>query len=161
MRAVCGVFLLTLLAICGYIGAGRESVQTVSVAVSRESYILEEMSADSLQAASQQLKLEREREIALLQQVVASEAADAKTKADALAQMTGIAQRMELEAQTEAVLEEMGMSGALAVCGAQMMTIITGYENIANDADKMRMLDAVCGMTGYAAGDIKIILTKK
>ena len=55
----------------------------------------------------------------------------------------------------------MGISGAKAVSGAQLLTLLIPYDGISDEADKTRILDAVCGISGLNAGSIKIILTKK
>ena len=160
-RGVGGILLLTLLAVCGYIGTRQENVQTVSVAVTRQSYPLEEFTVDSVQDAAMRLQLERDEELSLLREVAQNSGADVQTKADALAQMADIAERMEYEAQVDACLAQMGLNDAHAVCGAQMMTIMLPYASDVDDAQKVRVIDAVCSLTGFDAGDIKIIITKK
>ena len=72
-----------------------------------------------------------------------------------------IAARMETEAQCEACLVQMGFSGASAVSGAQLLTLLVPYDEITGEADHNRILDAICGVSGLDAGSVKIILTKK
>ena len=161
LRGLGGLMLLALLAACGYMGSRQQETQTVSVAVTRQSYALESESADAAQDAAARLMAERNSELALLREVIASGETDGQTRKDALAQMNDIAARMEYEAQTVACLEQMGLEDVAAVCGAQMLTILAPYDHITTDAEKTRVIDAVCSLTGFEAGDIKIILTKK
>ena len=86
---------------------------------------------------------------------------DASTRANAMAQLAQIAARMETEAQSEACLGAMGISGSAAVSGAQLLTLFIPYGEISEESDKTRILDAVCGVSGIEAGSVKIILTKK
>lgn len=161
LRIVGGAALLAILALCGYAGAKTQAPRTVSVAVTRQDYPMESWTEDSAMTARERLQREREEELAMLTGVEESEAADAQTKANALAQIAQIVQRMETEAQTEACLEEMGFKNCVVFSGAQTLHILTPYENIEAEAEKNRMLDAACSLTGYDAADIKIILTKK
>ena len=161
-RTACCAMLLTLLAVCGYMGAsGTEAAQTVSVPVVRQTLSQEQVSASSLEEIRARLKAEREAELALLDSVLADPSATASTKDSALLQKTQIAARMESEAQAVATLEMMGFSDVAAVCGAQMMTIITPPEQVQQEQDRARMIDAVCTQTGMGAESVKIILTKK
>lgn len=161
-RTACCAMLLTLLAVCGYMGAsGPEAAQTVSVPVVRQTLAQEQIGASSMEEIRAQLKAEREAEIALLDSVLSDPSAAASTKDSALLQKTQIAARMESEAQAIATLEMMGFSGVAAVCGAQMMTIITPPEQVQQEQDRARMIDAVCTQTGMGAESVKIILAKK
>ena len=69
-RGLCGASLLLMLGISGYIGTRERALQAVSVPVSRVSYVVEENEEDSFERASEKLRAEREREVALLQKVV-------------------------------------------------------------------------------------------
>ena len=161
-RTACCAMLLTLLAVCGYMGAsGPEAAQTVSVPVVRQTLAQEQISASTMEEIRAQLKAEREAEIALLDSVLSDPSAAASTKDSALLQKTQIAARMESEAQAIATLEMMGFSGVAAVCGAQMMTIVTPPEQVQQEQDRARMIDAVCTQTGMGAESVKIILAKK
>lgn len=160
-RAICGALLLALLAACGFIGANQQPTKTVSVATTRTILTTEEIEASSVVDASAQLAADREREIALLDEVLANEQTDAATRENALSQKTQIAERMENEAQTLACLRYMGFEEVAVVCGAQMMTVIVPYESVVAETDRTRLIDAVCSQTGFAADSVKIILSKK
>lgn len=158
VRGISCVLLLALLAVCGYIGAGNtEKPQTVSVAMTRETIT----PTDSAQGADERLAAQRQEEIDMLQGVIDNPQTDESTRQSALAQVTQIAERMELEAQAVACLEQMGFSGVSAVCGAQMMSLILPYDDIKSGDDQIRIIDAVCGQTGFSPDSVKIILTKK
>ena len=159
LRGVFCALLLALLAVCGYVGAGRTPERTVSTAVTR--ITLPEPSADDAQDAALRLRSQRQEEIALLQSVLDSGGTDAGTRQSALSQLAQIAARMETEAQCEACLVQMGFSGASAVSGAQLLTLLVPYDEIPGEADHTRILDAICGVSGLDAGSVKIILTKK
>ena len=159
MRGVLCALLLALLAVCGYVGAGREQTHTVSAAATRVA--LPEQTQDDALDAAERYRAQRSEEIALLEGVLAREDVDAETRDNAAAQLAQIAGRMETEAQCEACLGAMGINGAKAVSGAQLLTLLIPYDEISDEADKTRILDAVCGISGLDAGSIKIILTKK
>ena len=159
LRGVFCALLLALLAVCGYVGAGRTPDRTVSTAVTRVT--LPEPSADDAQDAALRLRSQRQEEIALLQSVLDSGGTDAGTRQSALSQLAQIAARMETEAQCEACLAQMGFSGASAVSGAQLLTLLVPYDEITGEEDHTRILDAICGVSGLDAGSVKIILTKK
>ena len=159
MRGVACALLLALLAVCGYIGAGREQTQTVSAAVTR--ITLPEQTQDDAQDAAERLMAQREQEIALLRSVLEQPDAGSQTRDAAMAQLAQLTVRMETEAQCEACLREMGYEGAYAVSGAQLLTLFIPYDKIKEEPDKSRILDAVCGISGLDAGSVKIILTKK
>ena len=112
MRGVACALLLALLAVCGYIGAGREQTQTVSAAVTR--ITLPEQTQDDAQDAAERLMAQREQEIALLRSVLEQPDAGSQTRDAAMAQLTQLTVRMETEAQCEACLREMGYEGAYA-----------------------------------------------
>ena len=160
-RSILGIVLLSLLAICGVMGLGGEAVQTVGLPVSRTDYEMSALQTDSMESARVRLAREREREIEMLRGVAESEASDDVLRRDALAQIAEVAGRMELETQIEACLAEMGYALALPVCSAQGITIICPGGSVDREEDRLRMIDAVCSVSGYEAGDIKIILTKK
>jgi len=159
-RRVMGMFLLSLLAVCGYLGTMHDAVQTVSVPVSRIQYEGSTPVLNSVESASERLNHERVREMELLKRVADSEDSDAVLRQDALEQIAQVAERMEVEARVQACLTEMGIKRALPVSGAQGMTIICPEESIEGNADRLRIIDAVCSVSGYEARDIKIILTK-
>lgn len=162
LRAALCALLLTLLAVCGYAGASRGGVRAVSVPVVYST--LETGAASgtktSPEAIRARLSEQRRQEMELLESVIDGDAADEATRTSALAQRTELARRMECEASAEAVLEGMGFSGAISVCGAQVMTLILRQEQAQTQADRLRALDAVSAQTGTAAEEIKIILAK-
>lgn len=159
-RSVLGMLLLSLLAVCGYMGSEKESVQTVSVSVSRTQYEMSELGEDTIESARDHLNQERENEMELLKSVADNEEADAEHRQDALEQIAQVAARMEIEAQVKACLMEMGIEKALPVLGAQGLTIFCTKDSLGEELDRLRIIDAVCGVSGYEARDIKIILTK-
>lgn len=159
MRSVFCALLLALLAVCGYVGAGREQTHAVSVAATRVT--LPEQTQNDALTAAERYRAQRAEEIALLEGVLAREDADAQTRGNATAQLAQIAGRMEIEAQSEACLDAMGVNGARAVSGAQLLTLFIPYDEISEESDKTRILDAICGVSGLDAGSVKIILTKK
>ena len=159
MRGVLCALLLALLAVCGYVGAGREQTHTVSAAATRVA--LPEQTQDDALDAAERYRAQRSEEIALLEGVLAREDVDAETRDNAAAQLAQIAGRMEIEAQSEACLDAMGVNGAQAVSGAQLLTLFIPYDEISEESDKTRILDAICGVSGLDAGSVKIILTKK
>ena len=114
-----------------------------------------------MESARVRLARERDKEIEMLRGVAESEASDDVLRRDALAQIAEVAGRMELETQVEACLAEMGYAQALPVCSAQGITIICPGGSVGKEEDRLHMIDAVCSVSGYEAGDIKIILAKK
>lgn len=161
-RGACCAMLLALLGVCGYMGASREeSTQAVSVPITQKTLTQQEIAAASMEEIRGRLEEEREAEIALLDSVLADTSASVATKDSALSQKTQIAARMENEAQTVAALEMMGFRDVAAVCGAQTMTVITPAENVQEEIDRTRMIDAVVSQTGMSAESVKIILLKK
>lgn len=159
MRSVWCALLLALLAVCGYVGARREQTRTVSAAATRVT--LPEQTQDDALDAAERYRAQRAEEIALLEGVLARENVDAGTRGSASAQLAQIAARMETEAQCEACMAAMGVNGARAISGAQLLTLLIPYDEISEEADKTRILDALCGVSGLDAGSVKIILTKK
>jgi len=159
-RSVLGMILLSLLAVCGYMGTAQEPVRAVSVSVSRTLYEMEELEADTLESARVRLNQERENELQLLKSVADNEGSDGVLRQEALDQIAQIAGRMEIEAQVQACLIEMGFEKALPVSGAQGMTVICSSGSMEEETDRLRIIDTVCSVSGYEARDIKIILTK-
>lgn len=129
MRLVCGAFFLALLGVCGYIGAERTHVQSVvSLPVTRVELEGEAVGGSSITQIRERLNRQREEELTLLDRVIADAGTDSAAKEDALSQKTQIVRRMETEAQMTAVLEGMGAENALAVCGAQGVTLLIPQE---------------------------------
>jgi len=160
-RGILGMVLLSLLAVCGYMGTQNEVTQTVSVSGSRARYETDMLEMESLESARKRLNRERETELEILQSVAESENSDDALRRNALEQLTVIAGRMELEGRLMACLEEMGYDQALPVLGAQGMTVICPSGSLNKEEERLRVINAVCGVSGYEARDIKIILTKK
>ncbi|MBP3655315.1 MAG: hypothetical protein J6K32_01310 [Clostridia bacterium] len=105
----------------------------------------------------QRLDAEREKEIGLLEAVLAGDGAEAKE--NAAAQKEELLRRMETEAQARFILDGLGAASAVC-CGAGMITVF--LEEIAGtDTEQMvRLHEAVCSQTGMAADNVKIILVK-
>ena len=100
-------------------------------------------------------------ELALLDGVIADAGGNSAAKEAALAQKTQIAERMEREAQMTAILEGMGAEGALAVCGAQGVTLLVPQTFGMDENARNRLLNAVGGQSGSETAQLKIILIKK
>ncbi len=126
LRVFCGVMLLALLGVCGYAGSARTKnvPSAVSLPVIRTELEGDAIGGGSIAEVRARLNRQREEELALLDGVIADAGGDSAAKEAALAQKTQIAERMEREAQMTAVLEGMGAEGALAVCGAQGVTLL-------------------------------------
>lgn len=157
-RAVGGFFLLALLAVCGFAGASRGSVQSVSVPVERQ--VLGEEWTGQTVSSAERLALDRQEEIQMLDSVIENADADQATRQNALAQKAQLAGRMELEAQARACLSEMGYEDAQVVCGAQVMTILLPSASIADTQASARVISAVSDQTGCEPQNVKIILTR-
>ena len=141
LRVFCSVMLLALLGVCGYAGSAR--TKNVPSAVSLP-VIRTEMEGDAIGGGS-----------------IADAGGDSAAREAALAQKTQIAERMEREAQMTAVLEGMGAEGALAVCGAQGVTLLVPQTFGMDENARNRLLNAVGGSSGSETAQLKIILIKK
>lgn len=142
LRVFCSVMLLALLGVCGYAGSAR--TKNVPSAVSLP-VIRTELEGDAIgggSIAEVRARLNRQRE-------------------EELAQKTQIADRMEREAQMTAVLEGMGAEGALAICGAQGVTLLVPQTFGMDENARNRLLNAVGGSSGSETAQLKIILIKK
>lgn len=159
--ALCAA-LLVLLAVCGYMGAGNMDAETaaVSVPVERTVLLSGEMSGETAADARERLADERAQELAMLESVIDSPRSDAATVKSALTQKTELVRRMEAEAQAEAVLAAMGVEGATAVCGAQMLTLILPEESARDETARAQVIGAASEQAGVAAESVKIILVK-
>ena len=160
LRVFCSVMLLTLLGICGYAGSARtKNVQSaVSLPVIRTELEGDAVGGGSIAEVRARLNRQREEE---LDGVIADAGGDSAAKEAALAQKTQIAERMEREAQMTAVLEGMGAEGALAVCGAQGVTLLVPQTFGMDENARNRLLNAVGGSSGSETAQLKIILIKK
>lgn len=158
LRVFCSVMLLALLGVCGYAGSAR--TKNVPSAVSLP-VIRTELEGGSIAEVRARLNRQREEELALLDGVIADAGGDSAAKEAALAQKTQIAERMEREAQMTAVLEGMGAEGALAVCGAQGVTLLVPQTFGMDENARNRLLNAVGGSSGSETAQLKIILIKK
>ena len=159
-RAALCALLLTLLAVCGYVGARTPQTAAVSVPLVRTTLEAQEDALPDAADTRAQLAMERAQEIEMLDSVIASKKAGAATVESALAQKTELVRRMEAEAQAEAVLGEMGFEDVTAVCGAQMLTLIVPKNEADGEADRAKILSAASGQTGIPAESVKIILVK-
>lgn len=160
VRAAGCAILLVLLAVCGYAGAKEQTAQTLSVPMTVKTLDAQEIAAATMEDIRQRLNNEREQELMLLQSVIDHPQADEKTLQSALEQKTQIAQRMELEAQTQASLACMGYEDAAVVCGAQTVTVIVPQKSAESEQDRVRLIDAAVSQTQAAPEDVKIILAK-
>ena len=161
LRVFCSVMLLALLGVCGYAGSAR--TKNVPSAVSLP-VIRTELEGDAIgggSIAEVRARLNRQREEELLDGVIADAGGDSAAKEAAMAQKTQIAERMEREAQMTAVLEGMGAEGALAVCGAQGVTLLVPQTFGMDENARNRLLNAVGGSSGAETAQLKIILIKK
>lgn len=157
-RAIGCALLLTLLAVCGFVGAKREP-QTLSVALTR-STLATNTARSTPQEIAERLQTQREQEIALLDSVIANDRATSAARESALAQKTDIAARMEAEAQILAALSYMGYQGVSVVCGTQMATLFVPEEIAARESERTRILDMAATQLGVSAQEIKIIALK-
>lgn len=153
--------LLALLAVCGYMGASPQAVQTVAAPIAQRTVLEADVSTMTFEEAKAEYASQRERELALLDSVIDNSGASAENIQNALEQKTQIAQRMEQEAQIRAALTHMGYTETAAICGAQTVTLITPEKKAQSEADSARMIDAAASVSGISASDIKIILVKK
>ena len=162
-RACCIVLAVTFIVTCGYMGAARqENVQSVvSLPVTRVELEGEAVGGSSIAGVREKLEQSRREELALLDGVIADAGATSAAKEDALAQKTQIAARMEQEAQMTAILNGMGAEGALAVCGAQGVTLLVPQTFGMDENARNRLLNAVGGSSGSETAQLKIILIKK
>lgn len=158
---VLGLMLLCFLVVCAYMGSSEVKVQTVSAAISRTKYDAVLANVNSVASAKGDLQKERENEIAMLYDVADRAGEDERLKKDALMQIAQLSARMEIEAEVTACLNEMGFDPVLVVTGNQGMTLICPLETMQDETERVRMIDAVQSVSGYDAGDIKIILAKK
>ena len=155
--------LLALLGVCGYAGSARTKnvPSAVSLPVIRTEWRATPSGGGSIAEVRARLNRQREEELALLDGVIADAGGDSAAKEAALAQKTQIAERMEREAQMTAVLEGMGAEGALAVCGAQGVTLLVPQTFGIDENARNRLLNAVGGSSGAETAQLKIILIKK
>ena len=160
-RAWICAFYLGLLAACGYLGGLETPVQTVNAAVVRSDLNWSQEDGIADENTAEQLNAERKKEMDMLRAIAESDMANESTRAEALAQLEEIIERMECELQANTCLAEMGFEGVQAICGAQMMTLLMPWEKMEQDAQRVRVIEAVSSLTGLCAEDIKIIITKK
>ena len=158
LRVFCSVMLLMLLGICGYAGSARTKnvPSAVSLPVIRTELEGDAIGGGSIAEVRARLNRQREEELALLDGVIADAGGDSAAKEAALAQKTQIAERMEREAQMTAVLEGMGAEGALAVCGAQGVTLLVPQTFGMDENARNRLLNAVGGSSGSETAQLKI-----
>lgn len=162
LRAFCSLMLLMLLGVCGYMGASHPAkMKTVSLPIARETISGKAISGASIEEVREELEKQRMQEIELLSSVIAASDAAQEAKESALNQKTQIAARMEQEAQIHAIMEAMGVKGALAVSGAQGVTLLLPTETAQDETLRNRLIYAAASQTGVEEKDIQIILIKK
>lgn len=154
------VMLLALLAVSGYAGAARTSVEAVSVPVFYQPLSIWEIADESMKDVRMRLEEERKQEIVLLDSVIASPKISEELAEQALAQKMELAARMETEAQTEAALSYMGYSQVYAICGAGSMTLIAPWQYASDDAVRVKLIAAAADQAQIPAEYVKIILPK-
>ena len=159
-RVAGGFLLLILLAVCGFAGASRGGVQSVSVPVERQILGEEWEQRSNNMSTAERLARDRREEIEMLDGIIENADTDQATRQSALAQKTQLVGRMELEAQARACLGEMGFLEAQVVCGAQMMTVLLPSSDVAKAGDGARIVSTVADQTGTEPQNVKIILVK-
>lgn len=160
LRISTGVLFLGILALCGYAGSREQNRPAVGVPVTYTAMAQANVQTESMQSVRARLKSEREQEISLLDSVIEHPDTSSTTRENALAQKAQIASRMEMEAQIEAVLLQMGIDGE-AVGGETGVTIVADASDLDDEQAKMRVIHAACAQTGLEADKLKIILVKK
>lgn len=162
LRVFCGVLLLALLGVCGYMGANRQgNVQSVSLPVTRTELEGDAIGGGSMAQVREKMNRQRTEELELLDSVIADAGTTSTAKEDALAQKAQIAGRMELETQATAILEGMGAENVLVIGGTQGLTMLLPQEFGMDEATRNRLLNAVGGLSGMENRQLKIILIKK
>lgn len=154
------MLLLALLAVCGYAGASQNDVQAVSLPVTYETISAWELSGETMESVRERLAQEREREIALLDSVIENPEASSALVAQALAQKTQLTERMETEAQTRAALAYMGYAQVGVISGTDMLTLITPWQYVQEEQDRVRLIDTAAGQAQISPEYVKIILSK-
>jgi len=152
--------LLILLTVCAY--AGTEApAKTVSVPVESVVLSAELAGEDSVEKTRQKLRLERERELSLLDSVADHPDAAQETRRNALQQKMSLARRMEQEAAIEAALAYMGLADAAVICGAQEVAVFVPVGVAGDEKSRIRIIDAAVSHAEVSADDVQIILAKK
>lgn len=155
-----GLLLIVILAICAYAGA-EQNERTVSVSAVRTSYAAEPDEMERASSAAERSKKSRDTQIALLKEVIGNEQTDQEKKSDAIRLLGDMAERSAIEAQVLECLDGMGIKQADVICGVQMLTVILSESELRDSAQRTRIFDAVSELSGYEAGDVKIIIAKK
>ena len=158
---ITGAVLLMLLLLCGYAGKRNEPMKTASVSVNRVPYELEALEIKTKERSDNSLMTEREQELELLKNVAEHEATDDTLRRDAISKIAEITERIEVEAAVGACLKEMGIKDVTPVMSAQGITLIMPENSLSDDKMRVQIIDAVTGVSGHKAADIKIILAKK
>ncbi len=157
--AVCAALLL-LLSVSGYAGANRwEHAEMVSVPIVFEAIEAGALAAEAGEDGAHRLKREREHALSLLEDVIRDPKASEQTAQNALMQKAEIAENMEKEARLIAALEQLGIEGAAAVMGEQILSVFAP-EGMLNDKNRVQIVDMASSVTGVSAECVKIILVK-
>ena len=157
---LCGV-LIGILTISGYIGTARqETGQAPAAPVIARSVQPEADDSVSFEQVKSKHEAQRERELAVLEEVLKDSAADAETKAQANEQKVQIIRRSETEAAIEAALAHMGHEQTAAVAADERVIVIMPSAEV-QESETIQIIDAVCAVSGCDAKDVKIILAKK
>ena len=134
LRVFCSVMLLAMLGVCGYAGSARTKnvPSAVSLPVIRTELEGDAIGGGSIAEVRARLNRQREEELALLDGVIADAGGDSAAK-----------------------------EGALAVCGAQGVTLLVPQTFGMDENARNRLLNAVGGSSGSETAQLKIILIKK
>ncbi len=161
-RWVLCALLIGILAISGFSGADNREERRVSASpvVSRTVFSDSEAESTTYEDAVKRLEAQREKEIVILDSVLADDSADQGIKKQALEQKVEIVNRLETQAGIEAALAHMGFHRAAAICADERVMLILPPD-AADESEMLQVIDAVCSVSGCQAKDVKIILAKK
>lgn len=158
-RTLCCMLLIALLALSGYLGTQqRGAVQTVSVPVVFER--IDGSLPDASEDMQSRLLKEREKAISLLEDVIRDPKATQTAVRQAIEKKTKMAERMEAEARTMQMLEQMGFSGAAVFCSETVTTVIVPQKMLSDQKARVQIIDAAASGTQRGADCIKIIPQK-
>ena len=159
MRYVGCAVLLAVLAISSY--AAGEPTRFPVVPVMIETVSSQVLTASSMERISEMLDQKRQEALLLLQSVIDDPQADEASRKQAQAEKVRIAACMEKEASLCALLEHMGFERTAVVAGEDALSIVVPWQMAENEHNRVRIIDAAAGHSGFSAEAIKIILAKK
>ena len=156
--AGCGV-LLAVLAISSYAAGGPP--HTPAVPVMMEIVPDQALAASSMEKTNEHLTQQRQEALLFLQSVIDDPQADEASRKQAMAQKNRIAANMETEAALEALLAHMGFVQTAVIMGEGILSVVVPWQAAENEHNRVRIIDAAAGQSGFSAEEIKIILAKK